>query len=552
METINEIIDESCRKFGKNAALGFAMGDKLSYEQVYEQVLKTAVYLKKIGVGPGTHVAILAENSPGWGIAYFSIVRLGAVVVPILPDFLESDILHVMEEADVKFIFTSGRLVENIVEDSSRFKKIIYLDSGTMKLDQSVTLESIVSGAEPQATEIAQAALAGNSVNKDDLASILYTSGTSGHSKAVMLTHGNFAANLNSANQLIPIRPDWTFLSILPISHAYEFTIGFLLPLRNGAQIVYSQSRPTPTILGKICQSERPEVMCVVPMVMEKIYKKRVLPKIEKSWLLKIALKVPVLKEVVLSKIGGKLLEFFGGNLQLLAIGGAAINFEAENFLKKAGFPYLVGYGLSEAAPLLSGGPFEDEVIAVGSSGKPIPGVEIKIHRPDTKSGIGEILARGPNVMKGYYKAPELTEETIDEDGWLLTGDLGLIDELGNLHIKGRSKNVIVLASGENIYPEAIEEKINSMPLISESLVVENDGRLEALMYPDYDLIDQHTKGMGADEIKQYIQKSLKQIQMEVNGQLPGYSKINVVSERTEPFIKTATHKIKRYLYVTS
>lgn len=284
-------------------------------------------------------------------------------------------------------------------------------------------------------------------------------------------------------------------------------------------------------------------------MIMEKIYKKRVLSAIDKNTLLKLATKIPALRRKLFKKIGQKLLAFFGGQLQLVAIGGAAINIEAEQFLKDAGFPYIIGYGLTETAPVLAGGPLHDPTIEVGSTGKPLPGVEIKISRPDPATGIGEIMARGPNVMQGYYNHPNLTAETIDSDGWLATGDLGSFDQKGNLHIKGRSKSVIVLASGENIYPEAIEEKINSCIHIAESLVVENNNRLEARVYLDYDLVDLETRKKTAQQKKEHIKHLLKNIQQTVNGQLPPYSKISKIIERQEPFIKTATHKIKRYLY---
>lgn len=235
----------------------------------------------------------------------------------------------------------------------------------------------------------------------------------------------------------------------------------------------------------------------------------------------------------------------------MLAIGGAAINFDTEKFLKGAQFPYLIGYGLTETSPLLAGGPLHDPTIELGSTGKPIPGVEIRITNPDPESGIGEIMARGPNVMQGYYNMPEVTAETIDEDGWLATGDLGSFDEQGNLHIKGRSKSVIVLAHGENIYPEAIEEKINSNLYVMESLVVENNGQLEARVYLAYDLIDQETKGKSNTKQKEFINKILQELQQDVNSQLPTYSKLHRFIERQEPFIKTATHKIKRYLYTS-
>ncbi|MDD8013541.1 MAG: AMP-binding protein, partial [Acidobacteriota bacterium] len=387
-------------------------------------------------------------------------------------------------------------------------------------------------------------------VAADDVASIIYTSGTSGHSKAVLLSHGNFIANvLTTSNYLLEIHPGWTFLSILPLSHTYEFTLGFLFPLLNGARIVYVGKTPTPSILEKVCKVEKPQVIAAVPLIMEKIYKKKVLAAFEKKFILRLVAKVPGLKLKIYQKIAGKLVEFFGGELRTMAIGGAAINREAELFLKKSGFPYLIGYGLTETAPLLAGGPWGDPTIAVGSTGKPIPGVEIKIMDADPRTGIGEIVARGPNVMKGYYKDPEATRQVLDEDGWFRTGDLGNFDKSNNLFIRGRSKNMILMSNGENIYPETIEDMINSCMHVVESLVMEHDGQLEAWVYLDYELIDEETKGRNQQQKLEYIDELLLRLKETINPQLSAFSQITRFIEFKEPFQKTATSKIKRYLY---
>jgi long-chain acyl-CoA synthetase len=364
-----------------------------------------------------------------------------------------------------------------------------------------------------------------------------------------MLTHGNFCANVASADGIVTCKPEWKFLSVLPMSHAYEFTICFLFPLKNGAQIIYAGKTPTPTVLEKICKAERPNVMGMVPMVMEKIYKKRVLPAIYKSKLLRAAMRFGFTRKRILQAAGKKLLTFFGGNLDLVAIGGASLNLDVETFLAEAKFPYIIGYGLTESAPLLCAGPLDDPTIALGSTGKPVPGVEIRIKDPEPVTGIGKIEARGANVMKGYFNNQEETAETIDKEGWLATGDLGFFDKHDNLHITGRSKSVIVLSHGENIYPEPIEEKINAYQHVVESLIIANGDRLEGWVYLDYELIDEETGGQNERQKHEYIAALLKRIQLEINPQLPPYSQISRFVERAEPFIKTATHKIKRYLY---
>jgi long-chain acyl-CoA synthetase len=291
--------------------------------------------------------------------------------------------------------------------------------------------------------------------------------------------------------------------------------------------------------------------MCLVPMVMEKIYKKKVLPVITANAFIRTAMKLPLVRRRILQKIGRKLQIFFGGKLKLLAIGGAPLNIEVERFLAEAQFPYLVGYGLTEASPLVSAGPCGDRTIALGSAGKPVRDVEVRIGTPDPETGLGEILVKGPNVMQGYRNNPEATAEVLDSEGWLATGDLGFLDPQGNLVIKGRSKSVIVLSHGENIYPETIEEKINAFQHVVESLVRECNNRLEALIYLDYELIDAETRGRDQARQLEHIAEILVEIKKQVNRQLPQYAQLYQVSEHREPFTKTATHKIKRYLYTS-
>jgi long-chain acyl-CoA synthetase len=544
--TLNELIDSSCAKFADRSLAGFAFHAPLTYHEFRVRLLKVAERLLENGVKKGDRVAILAENSPQWGVAYLGAVRLGAVVVPILPDFPESDVAHILAECKAKVLFTTGKQIDKISEfTDSHLKKIVTLDdfSGKGAIFVTTPFSEFLDGNSP-AGEIKF-----KPVCPHDLASIIYTSGTSGHSKAVMLSHANLRANVDSASGLADVTPDWTFLSVLPISHTYEFTVGFLLPIRQGARIVYCDQRPTPMVLGKICAAEKPTVMCVVPMIMEKIYKKRVLPKMKNSKVLRTLLGIPFLRARILRKIGARLLDFFGGELRLMAIGGAALNIEVEKFFREAGFPYLVGYGLTETSPLLSGGPAGDPTIAVGSSGKPVPGVSIKIADPDPVSGIGEIHARGPNIMKGYHNNPEATRSTIDPEGWLATGDLGYLDDNSNLFITGRSKSVIVLSHGENVYPETIEEKINGSIYVVESLVTELDDKLIASVVPDYEYLDLETAGKTESEKHLYVTTVLGKIRKTVNQELPAYAKIHKLVERREPFTKTATHKIKRYLY---
>jgi long-chain acyl-CoA synthetase len=550
--TLNDLIDISCRKYRHLPAIGMALEEPLSYKTFHERILALAAHLRSGGVKRGDRVALLGENSHNWGTVYLAVVRLGASAVPIFPDLPEADVHHILGEMKCDVVFLTQRQIEKIYDLKKQLKHVITLDdylddTGLIPLQpfSSYLAEALEQFGEQARDE----QLDFPAVDKDDLASILYTSGTSGFSKAVMLSHANLCANAYSASGVMPIAEQWVFLSVLPISHTYEFTVGFLLPLLRGARVVYAGKTPTPAILQKICEREAPHVMLVVPLIIEKIFKKRVLPAVEKSRMLTFLCRFEMSRKMIYRKIGAKLTAFFGNRLQLMGIGGAALNPEVETFLRDADFPFIVGYGLTEASPLLAGGPHGDSTIRHGSTGKPVPNVEIRIADPHPETGVGEVLARGRNIMQGYLNDPEATRDTFTEDGWLKTGDLGLLDTVGNLHIKGRSKSVIVLSNGENVYPEAIEHKINAFPFVVESLVVENRGLLEAWVYPDYEFIDSKTVGQNRTQRHQYIAGLLEEMRTTLNEQLSSSSRLSRILERREPFVKTATHKIKRYLY---
>ena len=550
--TLNDLIDISCRKYRDLPAIGMAMEEPLSYSVFHEHILALAALLRTLGVKRSDRVAILGENSHTWTIAYMALMRLGASAVPIFPELPEADVHHILGEMQCDLIFLTHRQIEKIYDCKQQLKWVITLDDwrDDTGLIAAQTFSDCMQQALAQFGEDArEERLEFPKIDKDDLASILFTSGTSGFSKAVMLSHANLCANAYSTNGVIKIQPQWTFLSVLPISHTYEFTVGFLLPLLNGARVVYAGKTPTPAVLQKICERERPHIMLMVPLIIEKIFKKRVLPAVEKSKVLTFLCRFSMSRKMIYRKAGAKLLAFFGGRLVLTGIGGAALNPEVELFLRDSDFPFLVGYGLTEAAPLLAGGPHGDDTVVLGSTGKPIPRVQLRIADPHPDTGIGEILASGPNIMQGYLNDPEATKDSFTEDGWLKTGDLGFIDGVGNLHIKGRSKSVIVMSNGENVYPEAIEHKINSFPFVLESLVVENRGMLEAWVYPDYEFIDDKTMGQSRIQRHEYITSMFEEMRTTVNEQLTATSRLARILERREPFTKTATHKIKRYLY---
>ncbi len=554
-KTLNAVIDSCCEKFRSCPSLGMAMEKALSYGEMYERVLAVARQLQDFGVQKGDRLAILAENSPFWGVAYLSIVRLGAVAVPILPEMPESDVRHILEQMKVKAVFTTQRQLEKI----GSFKKV--LEGPIFTLDNFRGAESIktipfAGYVEEALAKFRQLGEKGEKlvfpeVKEDDIASIIYTSGTSGFSKAVMLSHGNFATNAYAASQLADVRPGSVWLSILPLSHAYEFTCGFILPLIFGAKIAYTDKLPTPAILKKLCSHERPTTIFAVPLILEKIYKKRVQPEIEgKKWL-RLVCKIGVVRRIIYRKIGRKLTDFFGGNLLFMGIGGAKLNPEVEKFFCEAKFPYLIGYGMTEAAPLIAGGPLFEPSLAVGSTGKPIPGTEVRIDQPDPHTGIGEIHAKGPGVMQGYFGDEEKSAEALCGDGWLATGDVGFIDDKGNLHVTGRLKSVIVMPNGENVYPESTEFKLGCSPWVVEALVVEHEGQLEAWVYPDYELLEEKTADWKKEKRMEFLTERLEELRCELNDDLPKTARLAKIFQRREPFIKTPTLKIKRYKYTS-
>ncbi len=552
--TINDLIDISCRKYRQLPAIGMALEEALTYKEFHERILSIAAYLRHLGVKQGDRVALLGENSHHWGTVYLAVVRLGACAVPIFPDLPEGDVHHILGQMGCNIIFVTQRQIEKIYDLKQQLQHVITFDDyhDNTGLITTQTFSDFLAEALAEFGEQARdETLEFPGVKTDDLATILYTSGTSGFSKAVMLSHGNLCANAYSAAGVIQIAPGWVFLSVLPISHIYEFTVGLLLPLLKGCRVVYAGKPPTPAILQKICEKEQPHAMLIVPLIIEKIFKKRVAPALEKSKMLSFLCKFSMSRKMVYRKIGARLYTFFGNRLQVMGIGGAALNPDVETFVRDAEFPFIVGYGLTETSPLLAGGPHGDQTIAHGSAGKPVPHVEIRIADPHPETGVGEILARGRNIMQGYYNDPDATEATFTGDGWLRTGDLGLIDGKGNLHIKGRSKSVIVLSNGENVYPEAIEHKIDAFPFVLESLVIESCGKLEAWVYPDYEFIDSRTMGQNQTQRQQFITELLEEMRTSINTQLSNSSRLSRILERREPFIKTATHKIKRYLYST-
>lgn len=556
--TLKSLLDESTEKFAEHPAVANIDDEAITYGEFRKKVLETIQLLRERGITPGDRVALLSENKPNWGIAYFAVTTMGAVVVPILPDFHAGEIQHIIRHAGCKAIFVSRRLYEKIEEaDFESVSAIIFVDdwqpvsAGGAK----ETLKEVAKKGGKELGKIKKAALklAGKlpaEVREDDLASIIYTSGTTGHSKGVMLTHKNLVFDALQGSKIQTVTPEDRFLSILPLSHTYECTIGFLIPLMRGACVYYFDKTPSPRLLLQALEKIKPTIMLCVPLVIEKIYKTRVLPQLTGNRILRGLVRIPVLRKPLHRAAGKKLQKAFGGHLRFFGIGGALLSPEVEKFLREAKFPYAIGYGLTETAPLVAGSSFENSKFR--STGPAITGVEIKITDPNPETGEGEIWVRGENVMKGYFKDPERTKEVITEDGWFKTGDLGVLDKDNYLYIKGRLKNMIVGPSGENIYPEEIESVLGEFDCVMESLVFMQEGKITARIHLNYEEIDKKfaTNDLTETQMRKKVAEVLEYLRQEANKKLSSFSRIQKVIEQTEPFEKTPTQKTKRYLYV--
>ncbi len=522
--------------------LAFVGEKELTYRDTEKSMESVMAFLEQAGIGKGDRVAILGNNSPRWVIAYLAIASLGAVAVPLLPDFHGGEIRKFLEHSGAKMLFVGKNLYPKVKDLPGNTPPVI------VSLDDFTLLRGDVPDFDAQAQPGKK-----YEVEEEDLALIIYTSGTTGRSKGVMLTHRNIIFDGIKSKNVHPIGEDDVFLSILPLSHTYENTIGFIVPLLSGSVIYYLKKPPTPSVLVPALKKVRPTVMLTVPLIIEKIHKKQIVPAFEKNAFMKRLYGIPFFRKRLNRLAGKKLMKTFGGRLRFYGIGGAKLTGSVEKFLLEARFPYAVGYGLTETSPLIAG--FGPNNQRWQSTGPPIEGVEVKIHDPDPATGEGEIWVRGPNVMKGYYKEPEMTREVLSEDGWFRTGDLGVLDKDNYLYIKGRLKNVIIGPGGENIYPEDIESVINTLWYVDESLVVEEEGKLVALVRVNLEELEKKFNDLKEEAAAFYEKKIdsldsiLKDLKDYVNRNVNRFSRISEVKLQEEPFIRTATNKIKRFLY---
>ena len=528
IDTLGKLYEYSTAMYERNT-MSIMLDSGYTYGEFRKKCDEISARLSRYGIGAGDRVAILSQNMPNWTVAMFSLVPFGRVSVPILPDSSENEVTNILNHSGSKAIFISRRMLPKLSRECMD-KMVLVIDIEDFSLikrdDSSFTCDGRVRQPQP-----------------DDLATIIYTSGTTGNAKGVMLSHRNLCANIIASLHAQKCGEKDVWLSILPMAHTYELSIGVLYPIFCGACVYYIQKPPTPSILTKALKETRPTIMLSVPLIIEKIFRNSIVPTIRRSRVLRwMQRKMPWLLYRI---IGIKLRSTFGGRLKFFGIGGSKLDTHVEEFLKKAKFPYAIGYGLTETAPLICNAGVK--YTKPGSTGVAAYGVSVKLINVNPETGEGEIVAKGDNVMLGYYKDPERTRSVFTDDGWFRTNDLATVDDKGRYYIKGRLNNMILGPSGENIYPEEIENVINNMEDVSESLVMERDGRLVALVQLNDNIIDWNQE--GEDQFFEKLEARKQAILNYVNKHVNKFSKIKEVEVMKEPFEKTATQKIRRFKY---
>lgn len=539
-------VEESIRKNWDKEALSNYREKGYTYKEIAGMIVRQHIAFREYGIAEGDKIAILGRNSANWCAMYLAVVTYGAVVVPILPDFKPDDLHNIINHSDSKILFVDDKLWESLEpEKIMEIQAVKSLDSFDMLLSRSEKITSIYKGLDEKFAKaypsFSQTDIKFSDVDNEKLAALSYTSGTTGFSKGVMIPHRSLAANIRYAQKNMPLESGDPVVSFLPLAHTYGGAFEFLFPFTYGCHITILTKTPSPQILIQAFKEIRPRLILSVPLVIEKVYKKQLLPVISKPTM-KVLLKIPGINQILYKKVREKLETSFGGRFKEIVIGGAAFNADAEKFFRKIGMRYAVGYGMTECGPLIAYDGWRTARFA--SCGKAVDTLEVKIDSPDPQNTVGEIILRGDNMMLGYYKNEKATREVIDEKGWMHTGDLGVIDRDGYIYIKGRSKDMLLGPSGKNIYPEEIESQINNYKYVTEAVVISEDDKLVGLIYPDYEAL--RVAGIGEDGLA----AALDAIRKDVNSKLPEYMAVTKFRVHPEEFVKTPKKSIKRYLYM--
>ena len=555
-QNLIKLYEQSFRDNREMSALtDYFKGESFSYYEIAKEIAKLHLMFKEAGIEKGDKIALIGRNNTRWCISYIATITYGAVIVPILQDFNPNDVINIINHSESKLLFVGDNFWDDIEGDQIPAIKAVFslTDYHTIYEKEGDKLTNYMKDMLKHYREAYPLGFSIDDIKypeipNDAVCLLNYTSGTTGSSKGVMLTVNNLTGNVVFAkNMQNPITGNHYFrkgartLSFLPLAHAYGCAFDFLSPLACGGHITLLGRIPSPKILVEAMKVTRPTIVCSVPLILEKVYRKSILPVLEQGPM-SIAMRIPLINTAIYSTIKSRLMEQFGGCVEIFIVGGAALNQETEDFLRKIKFPLTVGYGMTECAPLIS---FEEPAnFKASSCGRILDGMlEGRIDSRDPQNIPGELLVRGEHVMKGYYKNDSATKAVLDEDGWLHTGDMCTMDADGTLYIRGRCKTMILSGSGQNIYPEEIEERLNNLYMVAESLVIENNGRLTALVVPDYELAN--AEGVALDNLQEIMDENLKQL----NTMVASYEKVaNIVIHREE-FVKTPKRSIKRYLY---
>lgn len=540
-------IEESIKKHWDLDALTDYKGATLQYKDLARKIEKMHILLDESGVKPGDKVAICGRNCSHWGVAFLAILTYGAVAVPILHEFKADNVHHIVNHSDARLLFVGDVAWEALNEaEMPNLEGVILLTDFTLLVCRSEKLEyarehlnEMFGKKYPR--NFRREHVSYRRDNPEELAVINYTSGTTSFSKGVMLAYRTLWSNTQFAFEVLTLKLGDKVVSMLPMAHMYGLAFEFIYEMCCGCHIYFLTRIPSPKIIFQAFADVKPKIVIAVPLIIEKIIKKNVLPKLE-TLKMRFLMRLPVINDKIKATVRDHMIQGFGGNFYEVIVGGAAFNQEVEKLLKSIDFPYTVGYGMTECGPIIC---YEDyHKFVPGSCGKAAPRMEVRIDSEDPQRIVGEIITRGDNVMLGYYKNEEATAQAIDKEGWLHTGDLGIMDAEGNVFIKGRSKNMLLGPSGQNIYPEEIEDQLNNLPLVCESIVIQQkDNRLAALVYPDFD--DAYAHGLNDADIERIMEEN----RVNLNAALPAYSQIARIKIYPEEFEKTPKKSIKRFLY---
>ena len=542
-----DYIEQSIIKNWDRNALTDYKGITLQYKDVARKIAKFHIVLESAGIRPGDKIAVCGRNSAHWAVAFLATVTYGAVIVPILHEFKADNIHNIVNHSEAKLLFVGDRAWENLNEEAMPLLMgIVLLTDFTPvvcrneQLMEAFEHRNVLYGTRFPKNFRPEHISYRKEESPEELAVINYTSGTTGYSKGVMLPYRSLWSNVAYCHEMLPVRPGDHIVSMLPLGPVFGMVYDFLYGFSAGAHLYFLTRMPSPKIIAQSFSEIRPRIISCVPLIVEKIIKKDILPRIDNK-IGKLLLRMPIVNDKIKADMRKKAMEVFGSNFDEIIIGGAPFNAEVERFLKQIGFPYTIAYGMTECGPIICSSRWE--TLKLASCGKATTRMEVKIDSPDPQNVAGEIICKGANLMLGYYKNAEATSQIIDVNGWLHTGDLATMDTEGYVTVRGRSKNMLLTASGQNIYPEEIESKLNNMPYVSESLIVLQNDKLVALIYPDFD--DAFAHGMEQSD----IEKVMEDNRNELNLQLPAYSQITKVKIHFEEFEKTAKKSIKRFMY---